>query len=184
MCKEFSSLAMAAHELTRSGSRAQQQQAAQILAETRRNLYGLLASDADDDDDQDLVRTRDWDRPRRDVGHLVGTVWPMRRSLRRWGQPLIAAPFIGSAAWATWNGLVAYDVSSAVETACDSARLYALPWPDVPDLGLSASPVCGCVTRLRRDRFICVVRGYARAGCLMCLTSSVASAVGGRRRGH
>lgn len=73
----------------------------------------------------------------------MGTVWPMRRSLRRWGQPLIAAPFIGSAAWATWNGLVACDVSSAVETACDSARLYALPWPDVPDLGLSASPVCG-----------------------------------------
>ena len=59
MWKEFSSLAMAAQELTRSGSRAHQQQAAQILAETRRNLYGLLASDADDEDDQDLANPDD-----------------------------------------------------------------------------------------------------------------------------
>ncbi|MFT4294829.1 MAG: PadR family transcriptional regulator [Micropruina sp.] len=60
--KEFSSLAMAAQELTRSGSRAQQQQAAQILAETRRSLYGLLASDGDGDgteDDQDLANPDD-----------------------------------------------------------------------------------------------------------------------------
>ncbi len=59
MWKEFSSVAMAAQELTRSGSRAQQQQAAQILAETRRSLYGLLASDADTEDDQDLANPDD-----------------------------------------------------------------------------------------------------------------------------
>ncbi len=58
MWKEFSSLAMAAQEITRSGSRAQQQQAAQILAETRRSLYGLLASDSDEDD-QDLANPDD-----------------------------------------------------------------------------------------------------------------------------
>ena len=55
--KEFSSLAMAAQELTRSGSRAQQQQASQILADARRNLYGLLAADADED--QDLANPDD-----------------------------------------------------------------------------------------------------------------------------
>ena len=56
--KEFGSLAMAAQEITRSGSRAHQQQAAQILAETRRSLYGLLASEADEDD-QDLANPDD-----------------------------------------------------------------------------------------------------------------------------
>jgi len=55
--KEFTSLAMAAQELTRSGSRAQQQQASQILADARRNLYGLLA--ASDDLDQDLENPDD-----------------------------------------------------------------------------------------------------------------------------
>ncbi|MBK8459571.1 MAG: helix-turn-helix transcriptional regulator [Micropruina sp.] len=46
--KEFRSLAMASQELTRSGSRSQQEQAAKVLAETRRRLYALLASDDDD----------------------------------------------------------------------------------------------------------------------------------------
>ena len=45
MWKEFGGLAMAAQELTRSGSPAQQEQATALLAETRRKLYGLLASE-------------------------------------------------------------------------------------------------------------------------------------------
>ncbi|MFT3862193.1 PadR family transcriptional regulator [Micropruina sp.] len=40
---EFRGLAMAAQELTRNGSPAQQERAGQLLAETKRKLYGLLA---------------------------------------------------------------------------------------------------------------------------------------------
>ena len=40
---EFRGLAMAAQELTRNGSQAQQERAGQVLAETKRKLYGLLA---------------------------------------------------------------------------------------------------------------------------------------------
>jgi len=43
MWNEFRGLAMAAQELTRNGSQAQQERAGQLLAETKRKLYGLLA---------------------------------------------------------------------------------------------------------------------------------------------
>jgi len=44
---EFQTLTAAAQELTRSGSQAQQKKAATMVAELRRGLYGLLASDDD-----------------------------------------------------------------------------------------------------------------------------------------
>ncbi len=61
MWKEFGGLAMAAQELTRSGSRGQQEQAAQLLSGTRRKLYGLLASDdgSADEGDADLANPED-----------------------------------------------------------------------------------------------------------------------------
>ena len=43
MWNEFRGLAMAAQELTRNGSQAQQERAGQLLAEAKRKLYGLLA---------------------------------------------------------------------------------------------------------------------------------------------
>ena len=43
MWSEFRGLAMAAQELTRNGSKAQQENAGQLLADTKRKLYGLLA---------------------------------------------------------------------------------------------------------------------------------------------
>ncbi len=55
MWKEFGGLAMAAQELTRSGSPAQQEQATALLSDTRRKLYGLLAS-ADDVHNGDDLR--------------------------------------------------------------------------------------------------------------------------------
>lgn len=52
MWSEFRGLAMAAQELTRNGSQAQQERASQLLAETKRKLYGLLAdSDVHNGDD-------------------------------------------------------------------------------------------------------------------------------------
>lgn len=57
--KEFGSLAKAAQELTRSGSGVQQEQAARVLAEAKRSLYGLLASDPDDDEQDDLANADD-----------------------------------------------------------------------------------------------------------------------------
>lgn len=53
MWNEFRGLAMAAQELTRNGSQAQQERAGQLLAETKRKLYGLLA-DGDVHNSDDL----------------------------------------------------------------------------------------------------------------------------------
>ncbi|MBK8446248.1 MAG: helix-turn-helix transcriptional regulator [Micropruina sp.] len=57
---EFRGLAMATQEITRNGSRTQQDQAARLLSDARRKLYGLLASDdATDEGDADLANPAD-----------------------------------------------------------------------------------------------------------------------------
>ena len=52
--KEFGALSGAAKELTRNGTPEQLQQAGALLAETRRKLYGLLASEGDVPNADDL----------------------------------------------------------------------------------------------------------------------------------
>lgn len=55
-------------------------------------------------------------------GLVMGSVWPMRRSLEPWGQLLITALLLGSAVWATWvNGwwfVVAFFVVAPVTAGC------------------------------------------------------------------
>jgi DNA-binding PadR family transcriptional regulator len=54
--KEFTTLAGALKELSRNGSSAQVEAATKLLAETRRKLYGLLATDEDDVHNGDDLR--------------------------------------------------------------------------------------------------------------------------------